>query len=48
MEEGRIKAFGPRDEVLQSVMKRNTAPAQAPTVRVQPAQAQASNLREVG
>ncbi len=50
MEEGRIKAFGPRDEVLQGVMKRNTAPAQGPTIRVQPAQAQAqaSNLREVG
>ncbi|WP_134500075.1 type I secretion system permease/ATPase [Microvirga pakistanensis] len=48
MEEGRIKAIGPRDEVLQGVMKRNTAPAQAPTVRVQPAQAQAGNLREVG
>jgi len=48
MEEGRIKAMGPRDEVLQSVMKRNTAPAQAPTVRVQPAQAQGGNLREVG
>ena len=27
MEEGRIKALGPRDEVLQSVMKRNTTPA---------------------
>ncbi len=48
MEEGRIKAIGPRDEVLQGVMKRNTAPAQAPAVRVQPAQAQAGNLREVG
>nr|WP_244470257.1 type I secretion system permease/ATPase [Microvirga vignae] len=48
MEEGRIKAFGPRDEVLQSVMKRNTVPAQTPTIRVQPAPAQASNLREVG
>ena len=36
MEEGRIKAVGPRDEVLQSVMKRNAAapapgrPQQAP------------------
>jgi len=52
MEEGRIKAIGPRDEVLQSVMKRNTAPQpqQAPPVRVQPAPtpAQAGNLREVG
>jgi ATP-binding cassette subfamily C protein len=48
MEEGRIRACGPRDEVLQGVMKRNTAPAAAPTVRVQPAQAQAGNLREVG
>ncbi|MXQ11387.1 type I secretion system permease/ATPase [Microvirga makkahensis] len=48
MEEGRIRAIGPRDEVLQGVMKRNTAPAQAPTVRAQPAQAQAGSLREVG
>lgn len=48
MEEGRIKAMGPRDEVLQGVMKRNATPAQGPTVRVQPAQAQAGNLREVG
>ncbi len=53
MEEGRIKAMGPRDEVLQGVMKRNTTPApqQAPTVRVQPAQtaqAQGGSLREVG
>jgi len=52
MEEGRIKAIGPRDEVLQSVMKRNVAPQpqQAPVVRVQPAPtpAQAGNLREVG
>jgi len=47
MEEGRIKAIGPRDEILQGVMKRNVAPAPAPTVRVQPAQAQAGNLREV-
>ncbi|MEZ0169281.1 type I secretion system permease/ATPase [Microvirga sp. TS319] len=48
MEEGRIKAIGPRDEVLQGVMKRNMTPAPAPAVRVQPAQAQAGNLREVG
>ncbi len=54
MEEGRIRAFGPRDEVLQGVMKRNaTAPAQAPAAaRPQQApaaaQAQASSLREVG
>ncbi|MBD2745646.1 type I secretion system permease/ATPase [Microvirga sp. BT688] len=47
MEEGRIKAVGPRDEVLQSVMKRNAAPA--PAVRPQQAPAaQAANLREVG
>ena len=41
MDSGRIKAMGPRDEVLQSVMKRNTtpAPARAP---------QATPLREVG
>ena len=48
MEEGRIRAIGPRDEVLQGVMKRNTAPAQAPTARMQPAQTQAVSLREVG
>ena len=29
MEAGRIKAMGPRDEVLQAVMKRNAAPAPA-------------------
>ena len=43
MDGGRIKTIGPRDEVLQSVMKRNVAagpaPARAP---------QASPLREVG
>ena len=33
MEAGRIKALGPRDEVLQSVMKRNAA---APPARQQP------------
>jgi ATP-binding cassette, subfamily C, bacterial PrsD len=42
MESGRIKAMGPRDEVLQSVMKRNAAPA-APARVPQPAP-----LREVG
>jgi ATP-binding cassette, subfamily C, bacterial PrsD len=42
MEAGRIKAMGPRDEVLQAVMKRNAAP-------VRPAGApQAAPLREVG
>jgi ATP-binding cassette subfamily C protein PrsD len=43
MDSGRIKAIGPRDEVLQSVMKRNAAPAPAP-VRAP----QATPLREVG
>jgi ATP-binding cassette subfamily C protein len=52
MEAGRIKAMGPRDEVLQAVMKRNATPAPA-----RPAGApqgvpqgvpQASPLREVG
>jgi len=46
MEEGRIKAVGPRDEVLQSVMKRNAAPA--PVRPQQAPAAQAANLREVG
>jgi ATP-binding cassette subfamily C protein len=48
LEGGRIKTIGPRDEVLQAMMKRNTVPV-AP--RQQPQQAgtvQASNLREVG
>jgi ATP-binding cassette subfamily C protein PrsD len=45
MEDGRIKAMGPRDEVLQSVMKRNTAPVQ---VRQPQAAAPAQGLREVG
>jgi len=45
MEEGRIKALGPRDEVLQSVMKRNTTPAAAPAA---PRAAPGSSLREVG
>ncbi|HEY8382077.1 MAG TPA: type I secretion system permease/ATPase [Microvirga sp.] len=45
MDGGRIKSMGPRDEVLQSVMKRNNAPAAAPG----PARApQSSPLREVG
>jgi ATP-binding cassette subfamily C protein len=49
MEAGRIKSMGPRDEILQAMMKRNTAavatarPAQAGT-----GAAQANNLREVG
>lgn len=45
MEEGQVKTVGPRDEVLQSVMKRNAAP----TVVVRPQQApgQAGSLREV-
>jgi len=45
MEEGRIKAMGPRDEVLQAVMKRNATPANA---RPQQAPGQAASLREVG
>ncbi|MBM6593350.1 type I secretion system permease/ATPase [Microvirga pudoricolor] len=44
MEAGRVKAMGPRDEVLQAVMKRNATPAAA---RPQGAP-QASPLREVG
>jgi ATP-binding cassette subfamily C protein len=48
MEEGRIKAAGPRDEVLQSVMKRNATPAPAPVRPQQAPAAQAANLREVG
>jgi ATP-binding cassette subfamily C protein len=48
MEEGRIKAVGPRDEVLQSVMKRNATPAPAPVRPQQAPAAQAANLREVG
>ena len=47
MEEGRIKAMGPRDEVLQSVMKRNAA-TPAPVRPQQAPAAQAANLREVG
>ncbi|MCB8823567.1 type I secretion system permease/ATPase [Microvirga rosea] len=47
MEEGRIRAMGPRDEVLQSVMKRNTTPAPA-AAPVRPQAASAGNLREVG
>jgi ATP-binding cassette subfamily C protein len=45
LEAGRIKSIGPRDEVLQAMMKRNTA-AVAP--RPQQAGAQGTNLREVG
>ncbi|WP_112661654.1 type I secretion system permease/ATPase [Microvirga flavescens] len=45
MEEGRVKAVGPRDEVLQAVMKRNNA-QQAPA-RPQGAP-QGASLREVG
>lgn len=45
MEEGRIKALGPRDEVLQAVMKRNATPAPA---RPQQAAAASASLREVG
>jgi ATP-binding cassette subfamily C protein PrsD len=45
MEEGRIKAMGPRDEVLQSVMKRNNVPA---PVRQPQVAGQAQGLREVG
>ncbi len=46
MEEGRIKAMGPRDEVLQSVMKRSAAPV--PVRPQQAAAAPAATLREVG
>jgi ATP-binding cassette, subfamily C, bacterial PrsD len=44
MDSGRLKNIGPRDEVLQSVMKRNvtTNPAQQP-IRA----AASTNLREV-
>nr|WP_114767989.1 type I secretion system permease/ATPase [Microvirga subterranea] len=48
MEEGRIKAMGPRDEVLQAVMKRNTTPAPAPARAAPGAAPQAASLREVG
>ena len=45
MDGGRLKNIGPRDEVLQSVMKRNITPHPAQ----QPVRAAAStNLREVG
>ena len=44
MEEGRIKAVGPRDEVLQSVMKRNAA-APAPGRPRHAQAAPAANLR---
>ncbi|WP_230530125.1 type I secretion system permease/ATPase [Microvirga roseola] len=46
MEEGRIKAMGPRDEVLQAVMKRNATPA--PVRPAAQGGAQAASLREVG
>ncbi|WP_210493701.1 type I secretion system permease/ATPase [Microvirga antarctica] len=46
MEEGRVKALGPRDEVLQSVMKRNATPAAAPAAAR--AAAPGTSLREVG
>jgi ATP-binding cassette, subfamily C, bacterial PrsD len=45
MEDGRIKAMGPRDEVLQSVMKRNATPV---PVRQPQVAGQAQGLREVG
>ena len=52
MEAGRIKAMGPRDEVLQAVMKRNAAPAparpQGAPHGVPQGVPQASPLREVG
>jgi ATP-binding cassette subfamily C protein len=44
MDSGRIKTIGPRDEVLQSVMKRNNAPTPVPATRAP----QAAPLREVG
>jgi ATP-binding cassette subfamily C protein len=43
MEGGRVKSMGPRDEVLQSVMKRNVAATPAA-----PRAPQAAPLREVG
>jgi len=46
MEEGRIKAMGPRDEVLQAVMKRNATPTVP--AKAAPGAAQAASLREVG
>jgi ATP-binding cassette subfamily C protein len=48
MEEGRIKAMGPRDEVLQAVMKRNATPAPVPARAAPGAAPQAASLREVG
>ena len=47
MEEGRIKAVGPRDEVLQSVTKRNAARRRHPGARSR-RRPPAANLREVG
>jgi ATP-binding cassette subfamily C protein PrsD len=46
VEGGRLKAMGPRDEVLQAMMKRNTAAAAA-QVRA-PQASPATSLREVG
>jgi len=46
MEEGRIKAIGPRDEVLQSVMKCDVTPAPAAPVRAP--QSAPATLRKVG
>ncbi|MGO4706936.1 type I secretion system permease/ATPase [Microvirga sp. 2MCAF38] len=43
MEEGRVKAVGPRDEVLQAVMKRNNAQPARPQ-----GAPQGASLREVG
>lgn len=52
MDGGRLKSIGPRDEVLQSVMKRNVTGAPAPvpaTAQQSPViRAAAGNLREVG
>ena len=50
MEAGRLKALGPRDEVLQSMMKRSAATPPARTGQQAQAQAvaQAAPLREVG
>jgi ATP-binding cassette, subfamily C, bacterial PrsD len=45
LEAGRIKTMGPRDEVLQAMMKRNTA---AVPPRPQQGGAQGTSLREVG
>ena len=47
MEGGRLKAIGPRDEVLQSVMKRNIATAPRPRQPVR-RRRPTTTLREVG